>query len=391
MKRRLTGYTIVIPLHLSLGYPSDYVDQTALILAKNNVVIFFDFIHPSLWRQTINEIKRVIKQFVQLLRAEVGSKICFRPFSVFPTRNIPFIFKINRFLGLVQFRLFLWLKKKPVIIWGFDPIIENVIGKLGEKLRVYDCIDCLGEDEETKNLKELEKKLFKKIDIVAFNSSVLFQEKLSKNNQIKNKAVVTVCGCAYNLFQTKDNHTIPDDLKNLKGNLVILAGVFDYRLDVNLLNYVIDKNPKLTFIFIGPFLKDVDKDFFALLNKNNVFYLGKKKKEQLSYYYKNSNLGIIPYKTSLNFVKYSNPMKAYEYLASGIPVLSTEIEALKKYPKDIVYTTDNYGDFNRNLKSMLKNWTIQKKMIAQKIAKKNSWDNKVAKIEEFIILKIFPL
>ena len=84
-------------------------------------------------------------------------------------------------------------------------------------------------------------------------------------------------------------------------------------------------------------------------------------------------------------------MKAYEYLASGIPVLSTEIEALKKYPKDIVYTTDNYGDFNRILKSMLKNWTIQKKMIAQKIAKKNSWENKVAKIEEFIILKIFPL
>ena len=61
MKRRLTGYTIVIPLHLSLGYPSDYVDQTALILAKNNVVIFFDFIHPSLWRQTINEIKYVLR------------------------------------------------------------------------------------------------------------------------------------------------------------------------------------------------------------------------------------------------------------------------------------------------------------------------------------------
>ena len=59
----------------------------------------------------------------------------------------------------------------------------------------------------------------------------------------------------------------------------------------------------------------------------------KKRKNELPQYLKNCDLGIIPYETKHEFAKYSNPMKAYEYLASGLPVVSTKILALKDYPK----------------------------------------------------------
>ena len=78
-------------------------------------------------------------------------------------------------------------------------------------------------------------------------------------------------------------------------------------------------------------------------------------------------------------------MKTYEYLASGIPVVSTKIEALKQYPEDLVYTTNDYDNFSRALNNMISNWNNKKVTRAKQIAKINSWDNKVAKIEEFIL------
>ena len=113
--------------------------------------------------------------------------------------------------------------------------------------------------------------------------------------------------------------------------------------------------------------------------------LTKQSKEKLPAYIQASNVGIIPYKSSLAYVKYGNPMKTYEYLASGIPVVSSNILALSDYPKDIVTTTEDYKKFSDRLSFLLKNWSKVKAGRAKKIARQNSWENKVKQIESFLL------
>lgn len=384
MRKRLKDFIVVIPLHLPLGYPSDYIDQTAHILSKNNLVILFDFRAPILWKQILRNFIPILKSYIKLASDIPHGEVYFRPISIFPTRNLAFIHRLNQSLGLLQLKLFLLFKRNKIILWGFDPIMEQVVGKLGENISVYDCIDLLGEDQQTKLAKDSEKKLFNGTNVVIFNSQGLSDQKTKLNSFLKKKSFVTVCGCNVDLFQ-KNNIKVPADFKSITGKKIILAGVFDYRLDIELLRYVVLHNPKLNFIFIGPLLDDVNKEFFTILKKKNVHYLGNKRKEELPVYYRNSNVGIVPYKTSLNFVKYSNPMKVYEYFAAGIPVVSTEIEVLNNYPRDIICTTDDYAQFSLALSSFLNNWSETTKNKARKIAKINSWDNKIEKIEKFII------
>lgn len=387
MIKRLKGFTIVIPLHLSLSYPSDYVDQTAHILSQNNQVIFFDFRFPIIWQDVLKENNLTLYRQSLTSICKNNKEVYFRPISLLPFKRFEQISKINQLFGIIQLNILLKILGKKVILWGFDPIVKMVLGRLGEIISLYDCIDYVGEDRETKNAKYPEKVLFSKADIIAFNSQGLSDQKTKRNNLLRKKSFVTVCGCNVDLFQ-KNNKKIPDDLKSVKGNNIILAGVFNYRLDTKLLRYITLHNPKLDFIFVGPVLTDVNKEFLAVLMQKNVHYLGKKRKEELPVFFKNSGVGIIPYRTSLNFVKYSNPMKVYEYFAAGIPVVSTEIEALKNYSKDIIYTTDNYDQFSLALGRFLNNWNETARNKALKVAEKNSWENKIIKIEESILKQL---
>ena len=121
MKKKINDCIIVIPLHLPLNYPCDYLDQTAKILAKNNLIVLFDFRNPTHWLTTLKEIGKLTKSIRFLLNGRVRGQTYYRPFSFFPTRNIPFIFKINRLLGIFQLRFLLFLKRKKIPI--FWPII----------------------------------------------------------------------------------------------------------------------------------------------------------------------------------------------------------------------------------------------------------------------------
>ncbi len=378
MKKRLEDFLVVIPLHLSLDHPSDYISQTARILASQNKVIFFDFVYPFSWKELI--IRRKIINFFSSLNSIFDhhqKTIYFRPIAFLPGQKNKLIYKVNRYLGIIQLRLILSLLRKKIITWSFNPLTLPVLKKLGEDVSIYDCVDALDKDE---------KKLLKMVDIISFNSKELYEDKVKKFPFIVNKSIVVPCGCSYNFFCKKRGQE-PKELTQLKGKKIILAGTFDYRLDFNLFEYLLKNNPNLNFILIGPVEEKIKKKFNHLFSYSNLIYLGVKKKPELLPYYQYSDLGIIPYNTSHYFVKYANPMKAYEYLACGLPIVSTKILSLINYPKDVVFTTDDKQQFSQAVKNMLSNWNEIRVVTAKKLAKNNRWENKIKRIEEFTFKK----
>src|SRR3989337_1525783 len=94
---------IVIPLHISLGFPCDYLDQTAKILAKNNLVILFDFRKPLSWRNILNG--ESLLQYISNVRKILSFKkgvIYFRPLSFPPFQSISSLIKANKKFGVMQ-------------------------------------------------------------------------------------------------------------------------------------------------------------------------------------------------------------------------------------------------------------------------------------------------
>lgn len=373
---------IIIPLHLPLKYSCDYIDQTAKILSKKNTVILFDYYYPYSWKNLLkfNNLKKLSDSFSDILKAK--KIIYFRAPAILPFSKFKIIINLNKKLGYWILSIFLWILKKRVIVWQFYPLISKKI--FHKHIFVYDCVDNLNIKDHTRNIFLKEKQLFEISNLVGFNSKGLFQYKLKTNPILKNKSITTVCGCNNKLFHYKIDKT-PKELINIPQKKIVFIGVFDYRVDIKLLNYIVINNKNLKFIFIGPIGEKIEKDFYQIKKEKNVLYLGERKKDELPSYLKSSNLGIIPYDTRHEFAKYSNPMKAYEYLASGLPVVSTKILALEDYPKDIVYTTDNKEEFSQAIRGLIDNWDDKKITVAKDIAEKNSWKNKIASIEKIII------
>jgi len=373
---------IIIPLHIPLKYPCDYIDQTGKILSKDNVVIFFDYHLPYSWKNLLeyNNVKDLFISLFNILKLK--NIIYFRAPSILPFSRSKMMAELNKKLGFVFLSIILWLFKKKVIVWQFSTLIINKIFR--RQFFVYDCVDYVNSDDEHKKYLQEEEKIFKISDLVSFNSRGLFENKLKSFPGLISKSVVAVCGCNFNLFQAKINK-IPLEYSNISQKKIVFMGVFDHRVDINLLKYIVKDNQNLKIIFIGPIRRGVPKLFSDILKEKNVLYLGEKRKSELPIYIKNCNLGIIPYDTSNKNVRYANPMKAYEYLASELPIISTKILALENYPKYIVHTTDNKVDFSKAINRMIGNWDSKKAKIAKDIAEKNSWENKIRIIEKFII------
>ena len=62
-------------------------------------------------------------------------------------------------------------------------------------------------------------------------------------------------------------------------------------------------------------------------DQKNIILLGEKKHDEILSYLKNFHVGIIPYKVN-SFTNSINPLKIYEYVSSGLPVVSTNIKSV---------------------------------------------------------------
>jgi hypothetical protein len=95
----------------------------------------------------------------------------------------------------------------------------------------------------------------------------------------------------------------------------------------------------------------------------------------------NYDVGVIPYKSSLSFNRFSFPMKLMEYFYLGMPVLSTDIKELERFPES-VYIPEISGW--RGLNKFLASDNLANKKLRRKVSVENSWNKKVKSIFDFL-------
>lgn len=419
--------------NLEKGFLCDYIEQTAKILAKKNFIIVAYYTRPYALGDLIKDrrkLRRILKQWLKIVFSnQMGIYEC-EFISLLPFQRFGFIYKINRRLTAIELRLILFLRKLfekknfRVILWIFNPTAEFFVNKLGEKISLYDCVDYL---EEIKGGEEkihhLENKLLKKVDWVFVISPVL-REKIKK---VRNDVKLVPCGCAIEVFPFRFKpKTKPLLLTKIAKPIVGFFGHLDYRLDYSLIEKLVKNNSDLSFVFIGRVLDKVpvityrqetdshnlnlelvtvkglnrveaDRDenskrrktgFYIkkLKRYSNFFLLPAIRKKEIKNYLYFFDIVLIPYQLKHKVVFYSNPMKFYEYLAMGKPVVSSPIPALLKYNLPIVKFAKEEQEFSAAIKFFINHPEIvnQYKRAARKIAQANRWEKKVDKILKVI-------
>ena len=117
------------------------------------------------------------------------------------------------------------------------------------------------------------------------------------------------------------------------------------------------QKPEWNFVIIGPVVKI---DPATLPQLDNIHYLGARKYEQLPAYLSGWDVAMIPFLLN-DSTKYISPTKTPEYLAAGVPVISSSIvDVINPYAvKNLVHIADNADEFIRAGENELK--TVNKK------------------------------
>ncbi len=149
-------------------------------------------------------------------------------------------------------------------------------------------------------------------------------------------------GCDPGLRQRVRQATPAEEIR-LTGPVAGVVGQLSARLDLGLLEAVVDDG--LSLLLVGPVDPELEPDRVrALLARDQVQWVGRKPAEQLPAYLRAMNVGLTPYRTT-EFNQASIPLKTLEYLAAGVPVVSTPLPALDMVPDGLVATAGGAEEF----------------------------------------------
>lgn len=141
--------------------------------------------------------------------------------------------------------------------------------------------------------------------------------------------IVSENGCDFAFWRPDE-----EELKRLSSHagrrVALYQGGISQKLDFDLLQAVTSALPDWEFQFCGEVVACF-REWRALRKRPNVNYLGRLKIEELRRVVHEAAVGIIPFVQNDWIVKRSFPLKAFEYVAAGLPVVSTPVDTLRSY------------------------------------------------------------
>jgi glycosyltransferase involved in cell wall biosynthesis len=131
----------------------------------------------------------------------------------------------------------------------------------------------------------------------------------------------------------------PADLASLPRPLIGYVGLLSHFLDFEQLETLRRNRRGGTVVLIGPGSPATEAAVAQFAGREGVVVLGPRPYGEVPACMQALDVGVIPFRASDPYVQGINPNKVYQYLAAGIPVITTPILDLQESPPDLLFAT----------------------------------------------------
>lgn len=214
-------------------------------------------------------------------------------------------------------------------LWVYTPMELPVAAKLSPRVTIYDCMDELANFKGAPpELRERERQLFAQADVVFTGGHRLYEAKcLQHPNVHPFPSSVEVSHFA----QARQGLSDPADQRELPRPRLGFYGVIDERFDTALIGELARRRPEWQIVLLGPVVK-IDPQ--ELPQAPNLHYLGQKTYAELPQYLAHWDVALLPFALNPS-TEFISPTKTPEYLAAGVPVVSTGIrDVIRPYGEE---------------------------------------------------------
>jgi glycosyltransferase involved in cell wall biosynthesis len=243
-------------------------------------------------------------------------------------------------------RLILWLTH-PLQVFALDAFPKRA-------LLCYDWTDDWAEFDwlpvdDREELIAWNDRIVRQADVVFAVSEGLTRRARALNNHVYRAPNATdwdVIGAA----SQSDGPAAPE-LASLRRPIIGYTGQVADKMDYGLIRAIAEARPDWSFVFIGKVWSSRRTEVEALAELSNICFLGFRPYEQLPAYLRGFDVCIIPHLVN-RLTRSMNPIKLFDYLATGKPIVSTSVAGVGEFA-DVVRVADGPEEFVAALEATL--------------------------------------
>jgi len=356
-------------------------------LARKNTVLFAS---PPFY------VRDVLQGILSRNRPPTGlSKVARGLYTYVPARWLPYSYS-NRYRKMndITRHVRIWQTKKAMnslgmekpILYIWYPLLVDMVGEFNESLVVYHCYDDYASftdqtEAEARHILAQEKRLLERADIVFAASEELCARKrvVNSNTHLVRNAV------DYQLFaRAQEAETlVPADVRRIPGRIIGCVSAKTHYVDVDVLYNVFARRSDWSFVFIGNPESPGGGPWEAFKKLPNVYFLGRRELSELPGYLKGFEVCLMPYLMTEGVLVADSPLKMYEYLAGGKPVVSMPLPLISHLNNVITFARDA-NEWAAAIENALDEDSPEMIEQRQAVARENTWDQRVTLISELI-------
>jgi glycosyltransferase involved in cell wall biosynthesis len=253
-----------------------------------------------------------------------------------------------------------------------------IAGRLGEAEMIYYCVDeYTAFTGASRGLKEIEDDLFRRADFVVVSAERLFDKKKHFNPN----TFIIRHGTDWRHFRTAldPDLAVPAELADLPRPIIGFHGLLADWVDYELIKKTAEHFKDGSVVLIGKIAVDAEQKVKILDDVPNVHFLGRKPYAELPAYCKAFDVALNPFAIN-ELTLAANPLKVREYLAAGLPVVSTDIPEVHVLADCLVGM--DHADFIAKIESALAN-PKPREQVSDAIAHE-SWEAKIDELRELL-------
>jgi len=355
--------------------------QVAKVLVRHNRVLWVNSIGLRRPGATTHDFSRILKKLRQFWRGPVainGNMHVLTPL-VIPFHNLGPVRIINAWLvGLYIRTQARKLGMKTFQMWVILPTAADMIRYLKPEKVVYYCVDEWSAFSflDGDLMREMEKRLLAQSNLVIVSAEALYENKIRFNPH----TYFVPHGVDNEHFARarQPDTPIPIDLNGLPQPILGFWGLIHEWIDLDLLQHLAKAHPEWSIVLIGK----VSVDSSVLSRTPNIYLLGPRPYSSLPGYAKGFTAAMLPFKIN-RLTESVNPIKLREYLAAGLPVVSTALPEIKPYA-GIVRMGATVNEFVREMEAAVKDTSETAARRRMESVAKDTWEARVEYISTLV-------
>jgi glycosyltransferase involved in cell wall biosynthesis len=351
------------------------------ILSARNRVLWVNSIgmrRPTAAASDLRRLAEKLRRIVSGVR-EVEPNIYVMDPPVLPLPGVPAAERVNRVVLAARLRsLCRRLTLRRPILWTFLPNVNWLLGRLNERMVIYHCVDEYSEFSGVPKdvIVRMERELVQRADIVFTSAEKLCAERREINP--RTHFIPHGVDVAHFSRALDPATAVAPEIAALPKPVVGFFGLLADWVDLDMIGALARARPRWSFALVGKAQTNLE----AVQGLPNVHLIGQRPYAALPGFCRGFDVGLIPFRMNELTLRV-NPLKLREYLAAGLPVVSTPLPEVVRYQGVVRIATTQAG-FLQEIEAALTERTSERDRGRVEMMQREGWEARVGEMSRLI-------